>query len=313
MLDHAAHQRLHQEHHVLVVGVGLVGLQHGELRVVRAVHAFVPEVVPDLVDPLEATDQEALEVELVGDPQVERHVERVVVGHERPRRRTPIQRLQHGRLDLEEAALVQKGPDPAHGPRTEPEDGPDLRMHRQVGVALAVAELGILQTAEGHRACRPLLGLAARQWPERLGEQHEFCGAHGDLAGAGAEERPGDAQVVVQIELLHQLVALAELVAPEIDLDPAGDVLQMQERRLALRAQRRDPACHRHDGALLTHRIVIGRERACRRVRALVAVGEGGHPGRFERGALSPARRLDEAALLVVRGGHAALPPNRLR
>ena len=49
-----------------------------------------------------------LEVELVGDAQVERHVERVVVGHERPRRGAAVERLQHRRLHLEEPAVVEE-------------------------------------------------------------------------------------------------------------------------------------------------------------------------------------------------------------
>ena len=104
---------LGQLHDVVVVGVGLVELQHGEFRIVGPVHPFVPEVVPDLVDPLEAADQQPLEVQLVGDPQVERHVERVVVGDERPRRGAAVEGLEHRRLDLEKAALVEEAAEPA--------------------------------------------------------------------------------------------------------------------------------------------------------------------------------------------------------
>ena len=109
-------------HHVIVVGIGLVELQHGELGIVGPVHALVPEVVPDLVHPLESAHQQPLEVQLVGDPEVQRHVERVVVGHERPRRGAAVQRLEHRRLDLEEPALVEKAPQIADGRGPEPED-----------------------------------------------------------------------------------------------------------------------------------------------------------------------------------------------
>ena len=91
-----------------VVGVGLVQLQHGELRIVGPVHPLVPEVVADLVDPLDAAHQQPLQVQLVGDAEVERHVQRVVVGHEGPRRRAAVERLQDRRLDLEEPALIEK-------------------------------------------------------------------------------------------------------------------------------------------------------------------------------------------------------------
>ena len=103
MLDHARDHALGQLHHVAVVGVGLVELEHGELGIVGPIHALVAEVVADLVHPLQPAHQQPLEVQLVGDPEIERHVERVVVGDERPRRRAAVERLQDRGLHLEEA------------------------------------------------------------------------------------------------------------------------------------------------------------------------------------------------------------------
>ncbi len=88
---------------VLVVRVGLVELEHRELGVVLERDALVAEVLAELVDALEAADDQPLEVELGRDPQVEVAVERVVVGGERPRQRAAVERLEHRRLDLEEA------------------------------------------------------------------------------------------------------------------------------------------------------------------------------------------------------------------
>ena len=95
-------------HDVVVVGVGLVPLEHRELGVVLEADALVAEVLADLVDALEAADDAALEVELGGDAQVEVALELVVVGHEGPRHGAAVERLQDGRLDLDEAALVEK-------------------------------------------------------------------------------------------------------------------------------------------------------------------------------------------------------------
>ena len=61
-LDEAARAFLRGGHHGVVVGVGLVELEHGEFGVVLDVYAFVAEVVADFVDALEAADDEALEV-----------------------------------------------------------------------------------------------------------------------------------------------------------------------------------------------------------------------------------------------------------
>ncbi len=73
---------LGEVHQVVVVAVGLVELEHGELGVVLGGDAFVAEVAVDLVDAVEAADDEALEEELGGDAEGERDVERVVVGLE---------------------------------------------------------------------------------------------------------------------------------------------------------------------------------------------------------------------------------------
>jgi hypothetical protein len=103
-----ADHRLDQVHHVVVVGERLVELEHRELRVVRPVDALVAEVLADLVDALEPADDQPLQVQLVGDAQVEPHVERVVMRDERPRRGAAVQRLKHGRLHLDVAALVEE-------------------------------------------------------------------------------------------------------------------------------------------------------------------------------------------------------------
>ncbi len=96
---------------VLVVGVGLVQLEHRELGVVLLRDALVAEVLAELVDALQPADDAALEVQLGRDPQEQRAVERVVVGRERPRRGAAVERLQHRRLDLDEALLVEVAAD----------------------------------------------------------------------------------------------------------------------------------------------------------------------------------------------------------
>ena len=89
----------------------LVRLEHRELGVVARRHALVAERAVDLVDALEAADEQPLEVQLGRDAQVQLHVERVVVRHERPRGRAAGDRLQHRRLDLEEAARLHEAAD----------------------------------------------------------------------------------------------------------------------------------------------------------------------------------------------------------
>src|SRR3546814_17786130 len=56
-----ADHRLGQVHDLVVAGVGLVQFEHRELRVVPGADALVAAVAVDLVPPLEATDDQALE------------------------------------------------------------------------------------------------------------------------------------------------------------------------------------------------------------------------------------------------------------
>jgi len=53
--------------------------------VVLCGNPLVPEIPVDLEDPFESADGEALQIELRRDTQVEIHVERVVMRHERTR------------------------------------------------------------------------------------------------------------------------------------------------------------------------------------------------------------------------------------
>jgi hypothetical protein len=96
LVGEADEHLLGQTHDRPVVGERLVDLEHGELGTVRLVDAFVPEVAGELVDPLEPADQAALEVELVRDPEVEVHAERVVVRGERAGEGAAVERLEHG-------------------------------------------------------------------------------------------------------------------------------------------------------------------------------------------------------------------------
>src|SRR5690242_9857591 len=156
MLYHSCHQLLGKVRHVAVVGVGLIQLEHGEFRIMRPIHPLVAEVMPDLVYPLEPSYQEAFEVELVGDSEIEPHIERIVVSYERSGSRSPIQRLQHRSLHLQKSAFVEKAADVCDRPGTEDKNFPHLRVDGEICIPLAISHFGILKTTEGH--C-PLVGM----------------------------------------------------------------------------------------------------------------------------------------------------------
>ncbi len=120
-LGKAAQQVLGLLDEHFVVGVGLIELQHGELGVVALRDPLVAKVAVDLVDPLQAADDETLEVELRCDAEEEVDVESVVVRDEWTRRGAAGDGLHHRRLHFDEAMAVEPVADVLHdlGPRHE--------------------------------------------------------------------------------------------------------------------------------------------------------------------------------------------------
>ena len=97
----------------VVVAVRLVQLQHGEFGIVPRADALVAEDPADLVDLLDAADQQPLQVQFQGDAQEQVDVEGVVVRDERPGRGAAGDGVQRRRLDLAEALVVEVAADGA--------------------------------------------------------------------------------------------------------------------------------------------------------------------------------------------------------
>ena len=147
-LEHAALEQVQDESrqhrfghrgHVVVVRIRLVPFGHRELGIVESRQSLVAKVMADLVHLLQPADETALQVQFVGNAQIERGVERLVMGLEGRGRRAPVQRLQHRRFHLQIPLAVEERPNALDDPRPQPEHLPDLRMHREVRVPLAVA------------------------------------------------------------------------------------------------------------------------------------------------------------------------------
>ena len=190
LVDHL----FHHVHHVIVVGVGFVAFQHGELGVVLGGDALVAEDAPQLVDLVEAADDQPLEVQLQGDAQVEVLVEGVVVGDEGAGQSAPGGRLQHRRLHLDKAALVEELPDGGDDPAAHLEDLLDLGVGDEVQVALAVAFFDVAEAV-------PFL----RQGLERLGQQGEVFHPNGRLAGPGPQQLAVNPDDIADVQVLEQL------------------------------------------------------------------------------------------------------------
>ena len=115
---------LDEIHHLVVVGEGLVGLEHGELGIVPDVDALVAKHPAEFEDALHAADDEPLEVQLERDAQVHVDVERVVVGDERTGGRAALDRAEDRALDLPVAVLVEVAADGEDRAPADLEDAP---------------------------------------------------------------------------------------------------------------------------------------------------------------------------------------------
>ncbi len=184
-------QRLGELHHVLDVGVRLVGLHHRELGVVAWRKTLVAEHPADLEHPVHAADDQPLEVQLERDPEVHRHVERVVVGDERTGVRASGLRMQDRRLDLHEAPGLQRATEAGDHGVADVEGPTCLGVDDEVGVALAESRVGVGEPV-------PLV----RQRADRLGEQFERVDLDRQLAGSGRHHRAVDADPVAAVERL---------------------------------------------------------------------------------------------------------------
>src|SRR6266545_4120375 len=228
---------LGESHHRVVVAVGLIGLEHRELGVVRWPDPLVSEIASDLVDALHAPDEQALEVQLERDPKLELDAERLVEGGERPRHGPPGHRLEDGRLDLHEAVLVEVR---AHGlqrRRPSVDDAARFEIGGQLEVPVSLLEARILQPV-------PLLGErpeGLRQDPHPLDEDRQLALLRRSDPADGAHD-------VAQVDVAEQGEARGIRVRRGGDeLKIARAIPHHQELELAHVPSQDDPSRHRAD------------------------------------------------------------------
>ena len=149
---------------------------------------------------------------------------------EGPRRRAAGDLLHHRRFDFEIAALVEELAQRLERFGALDEDLAAFEVGEEVDVALAVAQLDVGQAVK-----------LLRQREHGLGEKGQPLDVDGQLAGAGAEEVAGDADVVAQVEqLVEREALLADGVEADVDLQPLAILLERGEAGLALGADGHD-------------------------------------------------------------------------
>ncbi len=147
-----------------------------------------------------------------------------MVGDERTGGGSTGNRLEDRGLDLKAAGGVEVFPHRGDDLRPLDENVPDLGVHDEVNVPLAVAELRI-----GERVIDNAVNLLDdRENPKGLAQDCQLLGVDAELAGLGDECEALDADDVADVKQLlpdgvvHRLVlARADLVPLDVDLDPA--------------------------------------------------------------------------------------------
>ena len=210
-------------HLVAVRPVRAVELHHRELGVVTDGDAFVAEVAIDFEDALEAAHDEALQIEFRRDAQVHVHVERIVVRDERLGVGAARNRVEHRRLDLEEAVREHEAADRGDGLGADEEAVAGVLVHDEVDVALAVAHFGVDETLV-------LVG----QRTDVLRHEAKLMGTDGEFAGLRAEERTLDGDDVAEVERLPGGIGFfADVALRDEVLHVAREVADGREARLA--------------------------------------------------------------------------------
>jgi hypothetical protein len=234
---------LRQRHHVGVVRVGLIELEHRELGVPAIADAFVAEHPSDLEDALEPRDDQALQVELRCDPEIELEIERVVVGRERFGEGASGNRVEQRRLHLDEPAVFQPSPHEAHHAAAHHERAARLLRDPQVDVALAVPGVDVGDAV-------PLV----RELAAGFGQEHPVLHPHRELARLRLHDLAGRPHPVAMGQR-DELVEAGGRPGGTEQLQAARAVLQREERELAHGPVQHQPARHRHgDAALLPRR-----------------------------------------------------------
>ena len=177
-----------------VVGMCLIRLQQGELRVVAEVHTLVAESPAEFEYPLHPSNAEPLEVKLRGDPQVQVEIVGVDVGLKRPGVGTTVDLLQYRGLDLQETLGEQRFPDRAQDVAARPDEITSHRINREVDVAGAHPGLRVGQAL-------PLV----RQWPQAFAQQAPPLDEHRTGAIAAVPDHAGRLDQIAEVDVAEVL------------------------------------------------------------------------------------------------------------
>ncbi len=232
-LRNVAEKVFDARHHVFEIGVGFVPLEEGELGVVAIGNALIAEDAANFVHLGYVAADDALEVELKRDAELNFQIVGVVVGFERAGGGTTSFELEERGFDFEVAAGIKESADFADDAGAVEQHFPGFFVCNEIEVAVAVSLINVRQAV-------PLLAIfffAEGEIVESFAEGGQAVSMEGGLSGSGFEQRAGDADVVADVEKLEGFpgvgVEFFKFVFAEIDLDPFFAVGEVGEGGLA--------------------------------------------------------------------------------
>src|SRR5262245_28800673 len=170
------------------------------------------------------------------DPQIERHVESVVMRPERLRQGAARDRMKHRRLNFKISVFIEKTPDLADDQAPLHKNVADLRIDDQIDVPPPIPDFDV-------RQAMPLL----RQRKKALREKRQTFCQDRQFAGPRAKERPFRTDKVADVQKLVQLkIALRQLILLRVNLHLGAGVGQPEEPCLAERSIGKYPARNTH-------------------------------------------------------------------
>ena len=236
LLGGGGEQILKQVHHIVEIGIGLIQLDGGELRVVLGVHTLVAEDAADLIHPVHAAHNEPLQGQLSGDAHIHIDIQGIVVGDEGAGGGAAGDGVENGGLHLHKAPVVHELPDVLDKLGADDKVPLHLGIDNQVHIPLAVAQLRVGQAVE-----------LLRQGQQGLAQQGHPLHPDGHLAPLGAEHHALDAYDVANVKLLESgVLRLVHLIPAGIQLDAPGLVLQIAEGHLTHAPLGHEPPGHGH-------------------------------------------------------------------
>lgn len=200
----------------------------GEFRIVRTVHTFVAEVLADFVHTFETAYDEAFQIELCCNTQIQVDIERVVVGDERTGTCSSGDRLQDGSLDFGITGFVEHGTHGRYYFGAFQECFLHTVVHDEVDIALAITQFGVFERVVGYS----IFIFYDRQRLEAFGQYSQLFGMYADFAHLGTEYEAFDADKVAQVEqtfehgVVHVFVFIgADVIAGDVYLDTSFGIL----------------------------------------------------------------------------------------